>query len=289
VGRKTNKQRRQEQAVTAREKAAQARVEHQRVAQRRRAMTILSTVAVLAVAIALVAVIAIQAHHTSKNDRSNAAGSVVDSVTSVTPASLATIGKGSATLLAQPTKGDPPLTLNGKPEFLFIGAEFCPYCAAERWSIVQALSRFGTFSGLSEIRSAVDDGNIATFSFYKSSYTSKYISFVPVENEDRASKLLQPLTSAQGKIFKKYTNGFPFLYFGGKYYQTNAGYNPDDLSGLDQQQIATQLKDPTSKVATDILGEANNLTATLCKLTNNQPASVCLTPTITDLQSQLGV
>ena len=25
-----------------------------------------------------------------------------------------------------------PLTMNGKPEILYIGAEFCPYCAAKR-------------------------------------------------------------------------------------------------------------------------------------------------------------
>ena len=29
-----------------------------------------------------------------------------------------------------------------------MGAEFCPYCATERWSVVMALSKFGTFSHL---------------------------------------------------------------------------------------------------------------------------------------------
>ena len=41
-----------------------------------------------------------------------------------------------------------PLTSGGKPEMLYIGAEYCPYCAAERWAMIVALSRFGTFSGL---------------------------------------------------------------------------------------------------------------------------------------------
>jgi hypothetical protein len=31
---------------------------------------------------------------------------------------------------------------------LYIGAEYCPYCAAERWPLVMALSKFGTFSNL---------------------------------------------------------------------------------------------------------------------------------------------
>src|SRR5215471_17073708 len=37
-----------------------------------------------------------------------------------------------------------PLTSGGKPEMLYIGAEYCPYCAAMRWSMAVALSRFGT-------------------------------------------------------------------------------------------------------------------------------------------------
>jgi hypothetical protein len=290
VGRKTNKQRRQQSAVTAREKAALARSEQQRADQRRRAFTVLSAIVVLAVIGVVVGVIAIHSSNKSpsKNDRSTAGISgVLNTLTSITPATLSTVGAGSTGLSAKPTSGDPPLTLHGKPEFLYVGGEFCPFCAAERWSMIQALSRFGTFSGLSEIRSANDDGDLATFTFYKSHYTSKYISFVPVENEDRAQNQLQPLTSAQNKIFSKYTTGFPFLYFGGKYVQTNAGYTETDLSGLNQNQIAAQLKDPTSKIAKDILGEANRLTATLCTLTKNQPASACLVPAISSLQSQL--
>ena len=46
---------------------------------------------------------------------------------------LAAVGQGS---VAQPwTKASEPkpLTLHGKPELLYIGAEFCPVCAVERW------------------------------------------------------------------------------------------------------------------------------------------------------------
>ena len=64
-----------------------------------------------------------------------------------------------------------------------MGAEYCPYCAAERWAMAVALSRFGTFSNLRLIHSSSADiyPNTPTLSFYKSSYTSKYVQFTPVE------------------------------------------------------------------------------------------------------------
>ena len=43
---------------------------------------------------------------------------------------------------------------DGKPLITYVGAEYCPYCAAERWALAVALSRFGTFSNLSATHSA---------------------------------------------------------------------------------------------------------------------------------------
>ncbi|MGH3290263.1 MAG: DUF929 family protein, partial [Trebonia sp.] len=47
----------------------------------------------------------------------------------------------------------PPLTRGGKPEVLYVGAEYCPYCAMENWPLIVALSRFGQFTGLTTSRS----------------------------------------------------------------------------------------------------------------------------------------
>ena len=64
---------------------------------------------------------------------------------------------------------------SGKPIVLYVGGEFCPYCAAERWSPVVALSRFGTFSNLTLLRSSSTDmfPDTRTFSFAGSHYSSK--------------------------------------------------------------------------------------------------------------------
>jgi hypothetical protein len=82
----------------------------------------------------------------------------------------------------------PALTLAGKPQILYIGAEFCPVCGAERWALVVALSQFGTFTNLQQTTSAARDGHIPTVSFYGSSYASPYVTFTPVETTTNQPK-----------------------------------------------------------------------------------------------------
>ena len=78
-------------------------------------------------------------------------------VTSVPAATLDQVGAGAVTGTPSRISGA-PLTSGGKPEMLYMGAEYCPYCAAERWSMIVALSRFGTFNGLTTTRSAARNG-----------------------------------------------------------------------------------------------------------------------------------
>jgi hypothetical protein len=226
-----------------------------------------------------------------KYGRAPAPASVVDAVTSVPANVIDQVGLGSGKLPTPINDGAP----GAKPDVLFVGAEFCPFCAADRWSIVNALSRFGTFSGLKVTHSSATDvdANTETFSFYGSTYTSKYISFSPVEtttNEPSNGyyKLLQNPTAAQQQIWLKYTGtgGFPFLYFGKRFYDTNT-YDPGVLAGKTHAQIAAALKDPTSAIAKGAIGTANGFTAAICSLTNDQPASACTVPSITDLEHQL--
>ncbi|MBO0831976.1 MAG: DUF929 family protein, partial [Actinobacteria bacterium] len=118
---------------------------------------------------------------------------------SVPRGTLATVGTGSSTMQAiQPVTG-PALTSGGKPEMLYIGAEWCPYCAAERWAMAVALSRFGSFTPLRGVHSSASDvyPNTATLTFHGATYTSKYLVFTPVENQDVNRNLLQSPTAAQ--------------------------------------------------------------------------------------------
>jgi hypothetical protein len=160
--------------------------------------------------------------------------------------------------------------------------------------MINALSRFGTFKNVSQITS--EEYSLPTFSFYKSSYSSKYLSFVGVENSDNTSSHHQLVklsnaelaTYAQASGRSKSDIEYPFLDFGGKYVQLAAGYDFSVLEGKTRTQVANALADPTSAIAKAVVGEANVLTATLCKLTNNQPAGACSSSTITSIESKLG-
>src|SRR5581483_7655749 len=174
--------------------------------------------------------------------------SVARLVITVPASALATVGSGSVRSFSpNPVKAisGAPLTSGGKPEMLYIGAEFCPYCAELRWSMAVALSRFGSFTTpLRGIHSSPTDAypSTATLTFYQAGYHSKYLAFTPVENETVDRKPLQQTSQQQQAIWDKYdANSYPFIYFGGKYMITAPIYDPQVLQGKTWAQIAAAL------------------------------------------------
>jgi len=300
-----------------RERIAAQRAAERRTEQRRRLL--IAGGAILAVVAIVLVIIVVQPGHKSGSSTSSngptgsALSSVVSDVTSVPASTLDKIGAGGGQVSSKPAAitGGTALTAGGKPEMLYMGAEYCPYCAAERWSMIVALSRFGTFSGLSTIHSASVNGagesepypNTPTWTFHGATYTSQYLTFTPVEMQtnipDKSTGTytnLETPTKAQQALLNKYdvppyvpsgSNGaIPFVDFGNKYLIAGASYNPQVLSGLSWATIASDLKNPDSNVAKAIDGTANYMTAAICKLTNNSPASACTTE-IQSLESSL--
>jgi hypothetical protein len=293
---------RNKRAGSARERIAAQRAAARRAEIRNRVMLAsLSGVVVIAIVVVLI-VVKVNAKPTSKGASNGPTGAalskLVDQVTSVPATTLDKVGAGPITAGPTAVKGEAPLTSNGKPEVLYIGAEYCPYCAAQRWAMVVSLSKFGTFSNLGTVHSSSTDSyaNTPTFTFYKSTFTSKYISFVPVETETNVATAtadgapLQTPTAAQSAIFSKLDSAgsIPFIDFGNKYSEVGnlSPYGPQDLSGKSWSQIAAVLGDPSNSIAQGIDGSANYMTAAICKLTNNQPASAC-TSTIQQLETKL--
>ena len=293
---------------TARERiAAQRAAQHKREMRNRMLWTGGSILGVLVIVVAFIVIKTTQSPASANASDSNSPtgtplpASVIKDVTSVPSATLASVAAGTADPKSVTTVSSAaPLTSGGKPEVLYIGAQYCPYCAAERWALASALSRFGTFTGLSGIHSAGGQEvypHTATLNFYKTKYTSKYLTFTPVEQETVSEKPLEKLTSAQNALITKYdappyvsasdAGAIPFIDFGGKYFVHGAQYNPQVLSGQTWAQVAAALKDPSSAIAKGADGAANMITATICKTTNNQPANVCTAPAIKAIEGQI--
>jgi uncharacterized protein DUF929 len=275
------------QARNARQKIAESRAAGRRAGVRRRLLLAGGSVAVvLALVGTLIAVKLGQSPPRSAPPAgAHTAAQVQQQVTSVPVATFNAVGAGSAAGLNTVT-GQPALMIGGKPEVLYIGGEFCPYCAAERWAIAAAVSRLGTLSGLSLIHSSPSDiyPSTPTLSFAKASYTSKYLAFVPVEwfgqGADPSNPFghvyLQHPTAQEQALFARYgSQAIPFLDIGNRYILPEVQYVPSALAGLTWTQIATAMHDPSSPIAKDIDGAANVITAAICSVTHGQPAGVC--------------
>ena len=199
-----------------------------------------------------------------------------ENLTNVSFSTLATIGNGGSGVAPPTAITSAPLTDGTKPEVLYIGAEFCPYCAAERWALVVALSKFGNFTNLEYMQSAADDGNIATLTFLNANYSSKYLAFVTVENEDRDHNNLQTPTGAEETLWQEFNpNSYPFVDIGGQYDIVTSQYTFGDLTNLNWTQIGSQLNNASSPTAKAIDGAANTLIASFCSITKQMPSSVC--------------
>ena len=298
--------------ATRREKIAAQRAAERRAEQRRRIL-LASGAVVVVLAIVLTFVIvklnskpsSSSAQGLSNGPTGSALTAVVNKVTSVPASTLDAVGSGSGVTGKPTTISGTTLMENGKPEMYYMGAEYCPYCAAERWAMIVALSRFGTFTGLSTVHSAVANGagtaepdpNTPTWTFAHATYSSPYLTFTPDEIQTNLPDpstgtytTLQAPTAAQQALVSKYdgSNGaIPFIDFGNHYMISGVSYDPGVLAGLSWSTIATDLSNPNSAVAKAVDGTANYITAAICKgLTNNQPASAC-TATVQSLESQI--
>jgi hypothetical protein len=263
-----------------------------RAARRRRRFAVFGPiVAVLLVVAVFVAAKAGTGAGSAKSGQSASAAdaAVIAQVSSVPAAVLNTVGTGTVTAVPKPISGA-ALTQNGRPRILYVGAEYCPYCAAERWAVVVALARFGTFANLGQTASSPSDvyPSTATLTFHGATYTSSYLSFTGKETSSNhvvngSYAPLDTLSAADQALVDKYdpNRSIPFIDIGGKYVISGASYSPAVLQGKTQAQIAAALADPASAIAKSIDGTANVITAAVCASTGGQPATVCTAPGVT--------
>jgi hypothetical protein len=258
----------------------------------------------IAVVVGLVLLVLLLRSTTAAAPSSAAPSGVTARVTGVPAATFDAVGV-PANLVAPHALPEetPPIEGGGKPLVLYVGAEYCPYCAAERWPLAVALSRFGSFTDLGQTESAgIPEAypHTATLSFHGSSYTSELIAFQGIETATNQLGItgygaLDRLTPAQQRLFDTYdappyvstATAIPFILIGNRYVFNGAQYLPDVLRGHTAEEIAASLQEPSSAITQAVVGSANLLTAAICTLTDQKPEAVCSSPAVTQAATKL--
>lgn len=276
AGRNSDKQSRklQQQAINREKEVARQKV-HRSGRRKRMALTIGGGVLAAAALTGAVA-FALHGNSTSVSENAVAAG----------------LGAPTSDVASPPTGAfnhvGAPLYASGKVELLFIGAQYCPHCAGQRWAIVKALNQFGTFSNVTS--SANDDGTIPTFNLHDASYTSRYVAFVHRDLEDRSHNTLDSLSSDEQSIFSQLdpSGGIPLITVGG-YALLGDGYDLSLIQGKSFKgvQQAMQRANRSNPLVSAINGEANSIAAFICHADKMQPQSVCNRPVVRGIVSHL--
>jgi type II secretory pathway pseudopilin PulG len=268
----------------ARERIAAERAARKRAETHRRfLLSGAAVVAVLAIVGAFVGFNLSGAHPAARE--SQAASVVVQQATAVPLGVLTRVSQGqAATPLQQVTAAGPTLRVNGKPTIVFVSEESCPFCAAERWPLVVALSHFGTWNNLGSTRSSATDvyPNTATFSFRAAHFRSAEITLRTTELADNTGRPLQPETALDARLISAYdvppfvnsadqSGAVPFLDIANHYILAGAQYNPQILAGLSAAQIASQLRNPSSPVAQAIDGSARVIVTAIDQVLHGTP------------------
>lgn len=215
--------------------------------------------------------------------------SYYEAAVDVSNATLNAVGLPST--VAIPTKVTPSLsTVATNGIVSYVGAEYCPYCAIQRWALLVALSKFGTFTHLdNEVFSSSSDvyPHLASWSFLGATYSSKYFNFHPTEltSSTRSNggpggyQRLERMSPAQRIAFDLYNpqGSIPFVDIGNRYVTLGASASPSALEGLSLSEIGSDLNRPRSAAAQAIDGAANYMIAALCTMTNTPSPAICAT------------
>ena len=227
-------------------------------------------------------------------DNKKVSPSVVSKLENVSLSNIksALSSKSSATSVT-PITGEPSIEKDNLPRIIYVGADFCPFCAEERWALVIALSKFGTLNTLHYMTSSAIDvyPSTPTFTFYKFSYSSGYISFTPTETATNVPSQggytpLQTPTSIENSIFSKFDSypyiakssagSIPFIDIGNKGLIVGAQYSPATLKGMNWTSIINTIYNkPTSSLSVKILSSAGRIIQSICQITNGKPQNVC--------------
>ena len=269
-----------------------------------------ATIAIVLGVIVLV-IVAITARPPARNavHQATAPAVVVAQVSGVPAAVFDAVGNGPANASwTAPTVLSPPSTITdrGKPEVIYVGAEYCAFCAAERWPLVVALARFGQFTRLSAVASSSNAAfpAVHSFSFVGATYTSPYVvlsateQFSNVRGPDGAFQSLGTVPARDRPALDRASQAaadgmppgtLPLVDVAGIEALATSQFSPAVLGSAPMTSIAGQLANPTATTTEAIIAAANQLSAGICTATGQRPAAVCSSPGVRQADQALGL
>jgi len=252
------------------------------------------------VVVAVLAIVIVKVSNGSSKFVSRPISSTIQSELMVPASVFDTVGVSSPSVTVAPlptAKGQPPLnwadsTGVKRPAFFYAGAEFCPFCAAERWPMIVALNRFGSFTGLYTMLSSSTDvyPNTPTFTFLHATYKSNYLTFSPVETEDRNHNQLQTMNAQQSAVYVQYnqSKNIPFASINNQAFILYAQPSPSAFDSTTREQIASVLNDPTNPLTQGIIAEANYISSAICHMDGQAPTNVCTSSGVKAADAKMG-
>ena len=293
MGKRTNK--------NAPANARQAKLDQMRAQEQRRSRRFIIATSAIVTLIVLVVAVAVIGAARNSTSRATADGplpaDVQAALTSIPADVYDQVGAGTAANPPHKPAGLSPVVVDGKPQILYVGTEYCPYCAGLRWSTVTALARFGTWEPLHVSASGAAPEafpSTATVSFSGSKYQSEHITWAGYEmssNEKGTDGRYTQLDVLPDDDLNRYVQlnsapplpagsagGVPFVSIGGTTLQAGGLYDLSVLRGLSAERIVDRLDNPNDPVTQGVIGGANVLTAAICEQTGGQPVDVCDSP-----------
>lgn len=181
-----------------------------------------------------------------------------------------------------------PVFVGKKASFVYVGGQFCPFCAMQRWAIVMALSHFGNFSSLGNFTSAED--KVPTYDFSSASYSSAQVDFQSVElynNQYPTYSAYESLTGLASTDYSNYgTGSIPFICIAGSIYRSGAGpsFNLNSFKGQSFSTIQTQVNSKSGALYYQIQVDSAILVQLINQVITAQ-SSTANTTTITNATS----
>ncbi len=193
---------------------------------------------------------------------------------------------------------------------VYVGAEFCPYCAAERWALVVALGRFGSFSHLGATSSSTAEVFPGTPTFIVrrdhlpeplrvSSPASRNTVTGPRPRHRPAFPACTCPRPLEWALVRRYDTGpfvpghgtLPFIDVDNRLVVSGSGigFSPGVFQGQSMAQVAGDLSDPTKQTPRRCWGRPTRSAAAICAAPAAKPASVCTSPGVRAGASRLGI